>query len=152
MAFNTAMLAVAIGNDFTYETVKHVTVKVRYLQECVQCKIILLAPTCTHQNIADILTKQSAGPQFCMHSLRNYVLGKISISDKIILFVSAMVAYVSRFDTVVNKTAGNTFLPARSVMTLSSCREPAMLDRREFLDRVISMLTQLLNHYVKGHV
>ena len=56
---NTATLAAANGNDFTHETVKHVIVKVRFLQECVQRKIILLAPIRTHQNIADILTKQS---------------------------------------------------------------------------------------------
>ena len=28
---NTAVIAVATGNDFTHETVKHVTVKVRFL-------------------------------------------------------------------------------------------------------------------------
>jgi hypothetical protein len=39
---NTAALAVATGNDFPHETVKHVTVKVRFLQECVQHKIIRL--------------------------------------------------------------------------------------------------------------
>jgi hypothetical protein len=33
---NTAAIAVATGNDFTHETVKRVTVKVRFLQECVQ--------------------------------------------------------------------------------------------------------------------
>ena len=52
---NTATLAVANGNDFKHETVKHITVnsvKVRFLQECVQHKIILLAPIRTHQNIA----------------------------------------------------------------------------------------------------
>ena len=36
---NTAALAVATGNDFTHETVKHVTVKVRFLQECVQHRL-----------------------------------------------------------------------------------------------------------------
>ena len=37
-------LAVANGNDdFTHETVKHVTAKVRFLQEYVQRKIVLLA-------------------------------------------------------------------------------------------------------------
>ena len=45
----------------------------------------------THQNIADILTKPSAGPQFRMH--RNYILG---ISDTIDLSVSTIVANVSR--------------------------------------------------------
>ena len=90
---NNATLAVANGNDFTHETVKHftVTVRVRFLQECVQRKIILLSPIRTHQNIADILTKQSAGPQFRMH--RNYILG---IRDTVDLRVRAMVAYVSR--------------------------------------------------------
>ena len=91
---NTATLAVANGNDFTHETVKHVTVKVRFLQECVQRKIVLLASIRTHQNIADILTKQYAGPQFRMY--RNYILG---ISDTVDLRVSAMVAYVSRAST-----------------------------------------------------
>jgi hypothetical protein len=33
---NTAAIEVATGNDFTHETVKHVTVKVRFLRECVQ--------------------------------------------------------------------------------------------------------------------
>ena len=50
-----------------------------------------LTPISTHQNIADVLTKQSAGPQFCMH--RNYILG---MSDTIDLGVSTMVAYVTR--------------------------------------------------------
>jgi hypothetical protein len=43
---NTAALAVATGNDFTYATVKHVTVKVRFLQERVKHKIVRL--TCRH--------------------------------------------------------------------------------------------------------
>ncbi len=33
---NTTAIAVATGNDFTYETVKHLTVTVRFLQEFVQ--------------------------------------------------------------------------------------------------------------------
>ncbi len=42
---NTAALAVATGNGFTvaHETVKHVAVKDRFLQECVRLKILLLA-------------------------------------------------------------------------------------------------------------
>ena len=40
---NAAALAVATGNDFTHETVKHVTVKVRFLQECVQRGITMIA-------------------------------------------------------------------------------------------------------------
>ena len=44
MVDNTVTLAVANGNDdFTHETVKHVTAKVRFLQEYVQRKIVLLA-------------------------------------------------------------------------------------------------------------
>ena len=75
-----------------------------------------LSPISTHQNIADILTKQSAGPQFRLH--RNYIFG---ISDTVDLRVSAMVAYVSRaslsqFDAVVDNTAGNAFLLGRSVI------------------------------------
>ena len=87
---NTATLAVANGNDFTHETVKHVTVKVRFLQECVQRKILLLAAIRTHQNIADILTKQSVGPQFRLH--RNYILG---MTDTIDLQVEAKYAHVT---------------------------------------------------------
>ena len=70
---NTAAIAVATGNDFTHETVKHVAVKLRFLQECVQRKIILIAYIKTSKNIADIMTKQSAGPQFEQH--RDYALG-----------------------------------------------------------------------------
>ena len=94
---NTATLAVANGNDFTHKTVLHVTVKVRFLQDCVQRKIVLLAPIQairTHQNIADILTKQADGPQFRMH--RNYILG---VSDTVDISVSAMIVYVSRAST-----------------------------------------------------
>ncbi len=38
----TAAIAVVTGDGFTHETVKHITVKVSFLQECVQWKIILL--------------------------------------------------------------------------------------------------------------
>ena len=71
---NTAALAVANGNDFTHETVKHVTVKVRFLQECVQRRIILLAYVRTNQNISDIMTKQSTGPLYVQH--RDYSMGQ----------------------------------------------------------------------------
>ena len=40
---NVAEIVVATRNDFTHETVKHVTVKVRFLQECVQRGIIMIA-------------------------------------------------------------------------------------------------------------
>ena len=46
-----------------------------FLQECVQRKVILLAYIRTAQNIADIMTKQSQGPQFRVH--RDYSLGLI---------------------------------------------------------------------------
>ncbi len=39
---NTAAIAVATGNDFTHETVKHVTIKARFLQECVHRKIVMI--------------------------------------------------------------------------------------------------------------
>jgi hypothetical protein len=58
---NTAAIAVATGNDSTHETVKHVTVKVRFLQECVQHKIIMIVYMKTSKSIADIMTKQSPG-------------------------------------------------------------------------------------------
>ena len=74
---NTAAIAVATGNDFTHETVKHLTVKVRFLQEYVQLKIILLVYIKTGKNISDIMTKQSPGPQFIQH--RNYTLGMIDV-------------------------------------------------------------------------
>ena len=72
---NTAAIAFAKGNDFTHETVKHVTVKVRFIQECVQREIIIITYIKTSKNIADIMTKQSAGPQFAQH--RDYALGSI---------------------------------------------------------------------------
>ena len=40
---NTATLSVAKGDNFTRETVTHVTVKVQFLQECIQRNIITLA-------------------------------------------------------------------------------------------------------------
>ena len=70
------MLAVANGGDFTQETVKHVTVKVLFLQECVQHKIILLGPIRTHQNTANIMTKLSAGLH-AVSSRREYSLGEL---------------------------------------------------------------------------
>jgi hypothetical protein len=85
---NTATIAVAKGNDFTHETVKHVTVKVRFLQECVQRKIILLAYIKTSKNIADIMTKQSAGPQFAQH--RDYALGLIDAISAVFAAVAAI--------------------------------------------------------------
>ena len=53
----------------------------------VQCQNILLAPFTgsTHQNIADVLTNQSARPQF-----------SVVISYAIDLCVRAMIEYVSR--------------------------------------------------------
>ena len=59
----------------THETVKHVTVKVRFLQECVLNKIVLLVYIKTCKNLADIMTKQSTGLQFRQY--RDYALGYI---------------------------------------------------------------------------
>ena len=85
---NTAAIAVAKGNDFTHETVKHVTVKVRFLQECVERKIIMLAYIKTNKNIADIMTKQSAGPQFAQH--RDYALGLLDAISAVVAAVAAV--------------------------------------------------------------
>ncbi len=70
---NTAALAVATGNDFMHETVKHVTGKVRFLQECVQHNIIRLTYVAKRKNVSGMMTKQSNGPQFKAH--RDFVLG-----------------------------------------------------------------------------
>ena len=106
---NTATLVLANGNNFTQETFKHIPVNVRFLQECVKSKIILslLARICSHQNIADILTKQSAAPQFHRH--RNYIFGigyvvDLCVSTKLHMFLEP------QFDTVVDNTAGNTHI------------------------------------------
>ena len=56
---NTAAIAVAMGNDFTHETVKHVTVKVLFLQQYVWNKIVLLVYIKICKTLADIMTKQS---------------------------------------------------------------------------------------------
>jgi hypothetical protein len=83
---NTAAIAVATGNDFTHETVEHVTVKVRFLQECVQHKIIMIVYIKTSKNIADIMTKQSPGLQFVQH--RDYALGAIAAITSVIAAVA----------------------------------------------------------------
>jgi len=64
---NTAALAVATGSDFTHETVKQVTVKVHFLQECVKHKMVRLSYIVTRKNLSDMMTKQSNGPQFRSH-------------------------------------------------------------------------------------
>ena len=64
---NTSALAVATGSDFTHETVKHVIVKVRFIQECVQHKLVRFSYVATRKNISDVMTKQSVGPQFISH-------------------------------------------------------------------------------------
>lgn len=58
---NTATLVVSTWNDFT---VKQITVKVRFLKERVQHKMILLTYVATRKNVSDMMTKQSNGPQF----------------------------------------------------------------------------------------
>ena len=74
---NRAAIAFATGNDFTHKTVKHVTVKVRSLHECVQRKIIMISYIKTNKDIADIMTMQSAGHQLTQH--RDYALGVIDV-------------------------------------------------------------------------
>jgi hypothetical protein len=69
----TGPLAIATGNDFTHETVKNVTVKVRFRQEYVQYKMIWLTYVATLKNVSDIITKQSNRPQSKAH--RDFVLG-----------------------------------------------------------------------------
>ena len=77
MTWSNLGLTVATGSDFTRETVKHVTVKVRFLQECVQCRIVRLSYINTHKNISDMMTKQSNGPQFKAH--RDFVMGYTNV-------------------------------------------------------------------------
>ncbi len=83
---SSAAIAVATGNDFTHETVKHVTVKVRFLEECVQKSIIRSVYIKTCKNIADNMTKQSAGPQFEQH--RDFTLGRIAANAAVIAAVA----------------------------------------------------------------
>ena len=94
---------------------------------CVQCKMVLLDPIPMHQNIANTLTKQSAGPQFssCVH--RNYTFGPNTIH----LNVNSMVANIQRaqLKAVIDNKAGITFWLGRSVMAKSCFREPAILGR-----------------------
>ena len=70
---NTAALAVATGSDFTHEPVKHVTVKVRFLQECEQRKVVRYSYVTTSKNLSDMMTKQSSGPQLMAH--RDFTMG-----------------------------------------------------------------------------
>jgi hypothetical protein len=79
---NTAAIAVATGNNLIHETVKHATVKVRFLQECVQKSIIRIMYIKTCKNIADIMTKQSAGPQFEQHL--DFTLRRIDVIAAVI--------------------------------------------------------------------
>jgi hypothetical protein len=52
------------GNDFTHETVKHVTVQVFFFQEYVKYKIVRLIYVGTRENISDMMTKQFNRQQF----------------------------------------------------------------------------------------
>ncbi len=82
---NTEAIAGATRNDFTHETVKLVKVKVRFLQECIQHKIIMIVHIKTSKNIADIMTKQSAGLQFVQH--HDYALEAIYTITSVIVAV-----------------------------------------------------------------
>jgi hypothetical protein len=85
---NTAAIAFAAGNDFTHETVKRVTVKVRFLQECLQRQIIMISYIKTNKNVANIMTKQSAGPQLVQHL--DYALEIIDIIQQCVAATAAM--------------------------------------------------------------
>ncbi len=87
---NTAAIAVTTGNDLTQETVKHMTVKVQFLQECVPKSIIGIVYIKTCKNIADIMTKQSAGPQFAQHV--DFTLGRIDIIAAVIAAIAEICA------------------------------------------------------------
>jgi hypothetical protein len=63
--------------DFPHESVNHVTDKVRFLGECVQCKITMTAYIKTRKAIANIMINQSAEPQFAQH--RDCALEKIDV-------------------------------------------------------------------------
>ena len=54
---------------------KHVTVKVRFIQECVQRKIVRISYVATRKNISDKMTKQSVGQPFISH--RDFTLGYV---------------------------------------------------------------------------
>ena len=88
-ADNTAAIAVATGNDFTHETVKHVTVKVRFFSKVRTAEdhliIIMITYIKTNKSIAEITTKQSAGPQFAQP--RDYALGIIDIIQQCVAVI-----------------------------------------------------------------
>ncbi len=82
MWVDTAAIDIVTGKYFTHETVKHVTVKMLFLQECMQRGIIMIAYIKTCKNIADIMTKQSAAPRITQH--RDYALGIIDAFNTVI--------------------------------------------------------------------
>ncbi len=90
---NTAAIAVASGNDSTHETVKHMTVKVRFLQERVQRQIIVIQYIETNKNVTDITTKQSAGPQFAQH--RDYAPGIIDVIQQSVAAAAEILPHIS---------------------------------------------------------
>jgi len=62
------------------------TIALAILQECVQKSIIRIVYIKTCKNIADIMTKQSAGPQFAQH--RDFTLGRIDVIAAVIAAVA----------------------------------------------------------------
>ena len=72
---NSAAIFRDSENIFNHRTVKHVTIKVRFIQQSVQRKIVVIHYLKTINNIDDIMTKQSAGSRFVQ--LHDYALGYI---------------------------------------------------------------------------
>ena len=70
----TIQLQLSLLLEMNFRT-KHVTVKARFNQECVQRKIIMIAYIKTNKKITDIMTGPSTRPQFTQH--RDYALGII---------------------------------------------------------------------------
>ena len=69
---------------------KHLDVQIKYIIEAIVKENILVEYISTERNLADILTKQSVGPQFRLH--RNYILG---MTDTIDLQVEAKYAHIT---------------------------------------------------------
>ena len=49
---------------------------IRFIQECLQRKIVRISYVATRKNISDMMTKQSSGPQFISH--REFSLGYVN--------------------------------------------------------------------------
>jgi hypothetical protein len=70
---NMAALSVATGENFAHETSKHLSVKVRYIQERLNRNMIHLHYIKTDENVSDMMTKSLTGNKFLR--FRNFALG-----------------------------------------------------------------------------